>query len=109
MAWRPAPGTLAQLALVGAGVTVAYVLARRVFAGLTAGAAVVTEPIAQTYVDWTSPGVQSLAKIQLPNGQRIEPGAVHIEHDFGFVYGGVRYRLTGRNIDGNYDAVLVDT
>lgn len=99
-----------ELVLGIGAVAAGYWFFRRGFTAVQEGAAVLTEPLAEGYVRLTSgPGVEPLSKIQLPNGQRLELGDVKIGQDFGFTWLGTRYRVTGRNIDGNYDAVLWGT
>jgi hypothetical protein len=41
----------------------------------------------------------------LPNGQRVPLSQINLNPDATFSYGGVRYKLTGRRPDNDYDAV----
>lgn len=102
-----------QLALVLAAGAAAVWAATKGFRAVQEGAAVITEPLAEGYVALTSPPSvysQIIPRIELPNGTRINPGDVRIANDFSFVWLGVKYQLLqGRNVDGNYDAVLFGT
>jgi hypothetical protein len=61
---------------------------------------------ADAYVAATNPPViQVLGRVVLPNGQKIALKDLKINSDFTFVTGTVKYKLTKRRPDNDYDAV----
>lgn len=94
-----------------AGVVVAIVALRKGFdkAGdfVTDVVSTVTDPFANFYADLTHDEVRAAARIVLPSGQKIDSNLVRVESDASFTYQGVRYRLTGRRADNDYDAVSI--
>ena len=62
--------------------------------------------VADAYVAATNPPViQVLASVVLPNGQKIPVSQIGLKSDATFTVGGVRYRMTKRRPDNDYDAV----
>lgn len=66
----------------------------------------VAEGVANAYVAVTAgPKIEVLGRVVLPNGQKVPLNLLAVKPDFTFVYQSVRYRLTGRRSDNDYDAV----
>ncbi len=90
--------------VIGAGAFLAYKAYRKV---ADAGDAV-SKTVADAYVRATAgPVIEVLGRAVLPNGVKVPLKDVVLKPDATFLYGLVRYRLTKRRPDNDYDAVKV--
>lgn len=102
---------LAQLAVLGA---VTYLI-WKALQKFEAGAAALTQPIAEAWVNLTAPPrVQVLGLIKLPNGQQITVQKVvdaggRITGAGLFTWQGVQYQITGRDATDAYVAKRIIT
>jgi hypothetical protein len=80
----------------------------KTYRGIADAGDAASRTVADTYVRLTSDGpVEVLGRVVLPNGQKVPLANIQPKSDFTFVYGGVRYRLTKRRADNDYDSVRV--
>jgi hypothetical protein len=94
---------LTWAALAG-GAFIAY----KAYRGVADVADKVSQTAADAYVRATAgPVVEVLGRVVLPNGVKVPLSQIQPKSDFTFVYGMVRYRLTKRRPDNDYDAVKV--
>lgn len=83
-------------------------LAYKVYSGLAKAGDAASKSIADAYVRVTAgPGVQVLGRVVLPNGVKVPLADLRVASDFTFQYGMVRYKLTKRRPDNDYDAVKI--
>lgn len=67
----------------------------------------ITNAVTDAYIDATLPDdVHILARIVLPSGVLINADDIQLNDNMQFRYGGMLYKLTGRNADNNYVAVI---
>lgn len=83
-------------------------LAMKALGGAKEAADKAAQSIANAYVRATSdPAIEVLGRVVLPDGQRVPLNDVAVKPDFTFMFRNVKYRLTGRRPDNDYDAVKV--
>lgn len=91
-------------AAIAGGVYVAY----KAYRGVADVANKASETVADAYVRATAgPVVEVLGRVVLPNGVKVPLSQIRPASDFTFTYGLVKYRLTKRRPDNDYDAVKV--
>lgn len=88
---------------IGAGLW----LAHKVYSFYADAADKATSAAANAYVRATTDPVEVLGRVVLPNGQKIPMNDIHVKSDFTFTVNLVKYKLTKRRPDNDYDAVKV--
>ncbi len=83
-------------------------LGYKAFKGAEGAVDAVGKTVADAYVAATAgPKIEVLARVVLPNGQRVPINDLILKSDATFTYQNVRYRMTKRRPDNDYDAVKV--
>lgn len=83
-------------------------LAYKVVSGFKKAGDAVSKSVADAYVRVTAgPVIEVLGRVVLPNGIKVPLSKLRVKSDFTFDYGNVRYKLTKRRPDNDYDAVRV--
>lgn len=83
-------------------------LGYKAYKGANAAVDAVGKTVADAYVAVTAgPKIEVLGRVVLPNGQRVPINDLILKPDATFTYQNVRYRMTKRRPDNDYDAVKV--
>lgn len=94
-----------RVLLYGGAAVAAYLAWRSLKGGISKLTDPAVKAIANAYVDLTTDSVEVLGRVVLPTGQRVPLNDLAVKSDFTFFYNGVKYKLTERRADNDYDAV----